>query len=221
MKKWIMKWYEFMPYIAVFYALILGMFNWNIEKRALLLEIIFIHMHFYEEFGLPGGFAWGGIKVEMKKVNQDVSKWQLNQLSSFFGNEWFSFIVYLPTLFFPKIHWLILAAIIFAFIELLGHLVVFNIGLKSLYNPGELSAIILSIISVWYLIQTIPKGIFNWYDLFIALIWIGLNYWIAFRSPIFRYFNSKKQYSFSKVDLIKSKTYMNHFGIEPSDYYIN
>lgn len=48
-----------MPYISVFYALVLGIHDWYLTRRALLLSIIVIHLHFYEEFGLPDGFAWG------------------------------------------------------------------------------------------------------------------------------------------------------------------
>lgn len=217
MKNKIMHWYEYIPFIAAFYALILGIGQWNSEQKALLLILVFIHMHFYEEFGYPGGFAWGGIKVEMRKVNQNVSKWQLNQVSALFGNIYFAIIVCLSPLFLLQIHWLVLASIIFSFIELLMHMFCFNIGLKSWYNPGLITAICLSIVSIWYLNQYLWR--FNWLDLILALVWIAFNYWISFRSPIFQYFNNKKQYTFSKVDLEKSKRYMAKFGKKPEDYH--
>ncbi|USS92555.1 HXXEE domain-containing protein [Fructobacillus americanaquae] len=213
-----MKWYDFMPFIAGFYALALGLFVWDFNQRMLLLGLIFIHLHFFEEFGLPGGFAWGGIKVEMRNVNRVVSRWQLNQSSSLFGNEWFAITVYLPTLFLPQWHWLVLAAVIFAFVELFGHLIIFNVGLKSYYNPGLLTAIILSVVATVFLVETIPSGMFNWLDLLMAFCWIGLNYWIGFRSPLFLYFNNKKQYTFTKEDLNKSASYMKKFGSKPDDY---
>lgn len=71
-----------MLYISVFYALVLGIRDWDLARRALLLSIIAIHLHFYEEFGLPGGFAWGRIKVEMRHVSKQDPEWLLNQLST-------------------------------------------------------------------------------------------------------------------------------------------
>lgn len=213
MEKWIRRWYEFVVYIAGAYALILGLGNWNLQQKALLLGLIMIHLHFFEEFGLPGGFAWGGIKVEMRKVNPDVSKWQLNQLSALFGNEWFAVVVYLLPLFTPQWHWAVLAAVIFAFLEFLMHVVMLNIGLKSWYNPGTFTAVFgLTAISVWYLWQAVPTGIFSWWDLLIAMVWCGFNYWIGFRSPIFQSFNNNKKYTFSRADIEKATPYMRKFN---------
>lgn len=219
MKKYVMQWYNFMPFLCVCYAMILGMHTWNLTSRALLLSMIVIHLHFYEEFGLPGGFAWGGIKVEMHHVSTQVADWPLNQLSALFGNEWFALVVYLPALLFPQYRWLTLAVISFAFIELLGHLVVFNIGLKSWYNPGLITAVFgLTPISIWYLYQIHPLLTYNWWDLLIAIGWLVANYWIGFRSPIFQFFNRQKAYTFSKADIAKSVPYMKKFGLQVTDY---
>lgn len=219
MKKFIMRWYDYMPYVAGLYAILLGFLDWNFEQRVLLMGLIIIHLHFFEEFGLPGGFAWGGIKVEMGKPDQDVAKWPLNQLSSIFGNLWFAFSVYLLPLFFPGYHWLVLAAVIFAFAELLIHLVVFNIGLKSWYNAGLFTAVLgLTPVSLVYLVQVLPRGQYNWLDLLVAIAWIAFNYWVSFRSPIWKVFNGHEEYRFTKNDVQKSASYMKKFGERPSDY---
>lgn len=219
MKKKIMQWYNFMPYISVFYALVLGIHDWDLTRRALLLSIIVIHLHFYEEFGLPGGFAWGGIKVEMRHVSKHVAEWPLNQLSALFGNEWFAIVVYLPALFLTQYHWLTLAVIIFAFVELLVHMVVFNVGLKTWYNPGLVTSLFgLTPISIWYLYHVLPTGQYNWWDLAYALCWLAFNYWVAFRSQLFQFYNNQKQYTFTATDLSKSAPYMAKFGLRPTDY---
>lgn len=77
------NWYHFEVYIAGIYIIMLGMGNWSNQGKILILGLIFIHLHFFEEFGFPGGFAFGGIKVERKVVDRDVSKWPLNHLSAF------------------------------------------------------------------------------------------------------------------------------------------
>lgn len=213
MRKLVRHWYEMEVYIAGFYVLLLAMGQWDLLQKILLLGLAFIHLHFFEEFGFPGGFAWGGIKVEMKQVNEDVRLWPLNQLSALWGNEWFAVIVYLLPLFFPQVHWLDLAAIVFAYLEFLMHVVIFNLGLHSWYNPGSLTAVLgLTLTSTWGLWQLRTQNLFNWVDLVIALVWIFSNYWIAFRSPLFNHFNNKKEFTFSRQDVLKADKYMKKFG---------
>lgn len=205
-------WYEFAVYIAGIFAVVLGLGYWNFQQKVLLLGLILIHLHFFEEFGLPGGFAWGGLKVEQGNVNNDISQWPLNQLCSWWGNEWFALAVYLLPLFTSHWHWTVLAAVIFAYVETLMHAVVFNIGLKSWYNPGTFTAVCgLAVVSTWYLIKIIPTGLFKWWDLIIAIIWIGFNYWMAFKSPICKKLNANKKYTFSKKDVMKATPYMKKF----------
>ncbi|HGK7178791.1 TPA: HXXEE domain-containing protein [Streptococcus agalactiae] len=90
--------------------------------------------------------------VELKSVETDTSKWYLNHLSAFFGNQWFAVIVYLLPIFCPNIPFLTLAVMIFAFAELAMHLFFFNLSLKKWYNPGLLTTLVgLVPVSVYYL----------------------------------------------------------------------
>lgn len=220
MTYFVRRWYQFAVFIAGGYALLLGLGNWTLQQRVLLMGLIGIHLHFFEEFGLPGGFAWGGLKIEMKKVDADVTKWPLNQLSSLFGNIWFALAVYLLPLFVPQWHWTVLAAVIFAYLEFVMHVFVFNLGLKTWYNPGTFTAVFgLTLVSTWYLWQVVPTGLFNWFDLLIAAVWIGINYWFGFRSPVFQIFNRNQRYTFSKEDVEKSARYMQKFSHSIDDYH--
>lgn len=113
---------------------------------------LFIQLHFFEEFGFPGGFPLITMLVELKSVETDTSKWDLNHLSAFFGNQWFAVIVYLLPIFCPNIPFLTLAVMIFAFAELAMHLFFFNLSLKKWYNPGLLTTLVgLVPVSVYYL----------------------------------------------------------------------
>lgn len=92
--------------------------------------------------------------VELKSVETDTSKWDLNHLSAFFGNQWFAVIVYLLPIFCPNIPFLTLAVMIFAFAELAMHLFFFNLSLKKWYNPGLLTTLVGLVpvsVSVYYL----------------------------------------------------------------------
>lgn len=209
MKKIVVHWYELAIYIAAGIAMVLALGTWSFEQRILLLSLCLLHIHFFEEFGFPGGFVWGGLKVENGQVDSDVGKWPLNMLSAWWGNEWFALSVYTVPLFLPQYHWLVLAAVIFAFAEVLMHVVVFNIGLRSWYNPGLLSALVgLMPVSIWYLLHTLPQGQFNWLDLVLAVIWIAFNYWMAFKSPICQYLTAKVDFRLSQREVLKAKPYM-------------
>lgn len=225
MKKIVAHWYELAIYIAAGIAMVLALGTWSFEQRLLLLSLCLLHIHFFEEFGFPGGFVWGGLKVENGQVDPDVGKWPLNMLSAWWGNEWFALSVYTTPLFLPQYHWLVLAAVIFAFAEVLMHVVVFNIGLRSWYNPGLVSALVgLMPVSIWYLLRTLPQGQFNWFDLVLAIIWIAVNYWMAFKSPICQFLTAKVDYRLSKREVMKAEPYMkrthadvetlHHFGVD-------
>lgn len=210
MKNWILKnWYLISVYIASFIALILALGDWNFTQKMLLGSMIFIQLHFFEEFEFPGGFPWVGMKVEMKIVEDDPQKWPLNNASAFWGNQWFAVTVYLLPLFLPQVHFLTLAVMIFAFTELLGHLIIFNIALKTWYNPGTFTAVFgLVPLSVVYLFKTLGTGLYSWLDLVIAIVWIGFNYWVAFRSPIYQTLGKKSEYAFSTEEVNRASKYM-------------
>lgn len=209
MKRIIAHWYELAIYIAAGVAMVLALGTWTFEQRILLLGLCLLHVHFFEEFGFPGGFVWGGLKVEQGQVDSNVGKWPLNMLSAWWGNEWFALSVYTLPLFLPQYHWLVLAAVIFAFAEVLMHVVIFNLGLHSWYNPG-LASVLLGLLptSIWYLLRVLPQGHFNWLDLLLAILWIAGNYWMAFKSPICKAFTAKTDYRLSKREVMKARIYM-------------
>lgn len=95
----------------------------------------------------------------------------IESFECFFGNQWFAITVYLSPLLFQNLMWLTLASVIFVFLEFLMHAIVFAIGLKRWYNPGLFTAVIgLTLPSLWYLLQEVPKGTFTWLDFIFALL---------------------------------------------------
>lgn len=209
MNKIVKNWYYIAAYIAGLFALVIALGDWNFTQKMLLTGMVFIQFHFYEEFGFPGGFAWVGLKIERGKVDDDPKKWPLNNASAFGGNEWFAVVVYLLPLFLPQVRFLTLAVFVFAFLELLGHLLIFNIGIKSWYNPGLLTtAFGLVPVSIFYFSKTLGTGLYTWLDLGIAIVWIASNYWFAFLSPICKALNKKTEYAFSEEEVSRSARYI-------------
>lgn len=197
MKKIIQNWYCIAVYIGCLFGLLLCLGDWDLRMKTLLAGTMFIHLHFFEEFGYPGGFPWQGMKVERDAKECKPEEWELNQLSSFFGNEWFALAVYILPMFL-NIKFLTLAVVIFTFAELLMHLVVFNVALKKWYNPGLVSILIgLLPVTIHYFIQTQGMHLYSWTDVVLSIIWIVFNYWVAFLSPVYKKLGAKKEYSFS------------------------
>lgn len=209
-KKFFDTWYCVSVYIAAAFVLALVLGNWDIREKMLLGSSFFIFLHFFEEFGFPGGFPYVGMKVELRITDMDPRHWPLNQANAMFGNFCFAVLVYLLPLFLPDVRFLTLAAAIFAFAEVLMHLVVFNIALKTWYNPGLLTAVFgLLPISLWYFSQVWEQHLYSWGDVGLAIVWIGFNYWLAFRSPIYKKLGKlSDRYAFTEAEVSRGKRYI-------------
>lgn len=213
MQKLLKNWANISVYLGAAAALIALLGDWDFREKTLLISLTFIMLHFYEEFVFPGGFAWCGLKVEMNITSTDAREWPLNRLNSMLGNWWCAAMIYILPLFCPNIKAFTLSAIVFAFIEVLMHLFGFNIGLKDWYNPGLLTSLFgLLPVSLNYLVRTRDLGLYDWKQLLIALLWIVFNYWLAFRSPIYKKLGSLGDaYAFSDEEVWRAKRYIERF----------
>lgn len=211
-KKFVKNWYLISVFIAGVYALILYFGDWNIREKMLLASSIFIFLHFFEEFAFPGGFPWVGMKVELGIKDNDPKDWPLNELNAMFGNWWFAVFVYLLPLFLPDVRFLTLAAALFAFLEVLMHLFFFNISLKTWYNPGLFTAVFgLMPVSLFYFYQVWDQHLYGWPDILLAVVWMGFNYWMGFRSPVYKTLGKKNgQWAFTQ-DEVERAGYLKKF----------
>lgn len=209
MKKFIDSWYYLSVFIAGGIMAILGMGDWDLRERTILAATAVLFLHFFEEFGFPDGFPWIGLHVEMGVTDTDPKTWSLNQLNSLFGNWWCAGAVYLVALALPDVRFLTLAVLLFGFIEVIAHLGLFNIALRTWHNPGIVTAVFgLLPLSINYFAQA-GWGMFTWVDVLLALGWIGLNYWFAFRSPLYRWMGRKSdRFAFSEEEVMRAKRYI-------------
>lgn len=202
------NWYNIAVLIAGAIAATIALGNWDQRIELLLFSLLFIQLHFFEEFMFPGGFPWAGMKAERGNTDPDTSHWELNDLSSFWGNEWFAIAVYVLPIFLPQVPFLTLAAFAFAFAELLMHLVFFNIRLRTWYNPGLFTTVVgLVPVSLMWLVPNV--GAFGVLDWVLAIAWIAFNYWMAFVGPVFKKFGANKRYSFQRDMIMRSERHMN------------
>ena len=71
MRKAINIWHYISVYLAGFTALAAIFFPVNTVQKCLLASIIILFLHFFEEFGYPGGFPLMGMKVMMNSDEMD------------------------------------------------------------------------------------------------------------------------------------------------------
>jgi len=177
---------------------LLALFATDIVQRILLASIAILFLHFFEEFGFPGGFPLMGMRVLMKSKEPDSTKWNCNNLSSMFGNWSFLVLLYVLPLILPDVHFLLLAAMIFSLLELLAHLIVFNVKQRTLYNPGLVTGVfMLAPLSIYYFANVYDGSFFVWSDYILAPLWCVVVFWFSFRSPLYWHLGSLKGYKLS------------------------
>lgn len=199
MKKIVNNWHWISVHLAGATALIAILVPMNEVTRLLLAAISILFLHFFEEFGWPGGFPWMGVKVLLGSDEMDSTKWDCNNLSSMFGNWGFLFMVYILPIIFPGVRFFTLAAMIFLFAEVLMHLIMFPIRLRTFYNAGLVTTIGLGAIGCCYFFgDAFDASMFHWYDYVLAVIWFGANFLFFFRSKLYWNLGKKPGYELTE-----------------------
>lgn len=108
-------------------------------------------------------------------------------------------MVYVLPIILPNVRFLTLAAMIFLFAEVLMHLIMFPIRLKTFYNAGLVTTIGLGIIACCYFFgDTFNVNMFRWYDYVLAVVWFGVNFLFFFRSKLYWNLGKKPDYDLTQ-----------------------
>lgn len=193
------NWYNWSVFLAGASALVALFLVDDITAKLLWMSVSVLFLHFFEEFGFPGGFPWLGMKVLMNSNEMDSTKWDCNNLSSMFGNWGFLLLIYVLAIVLPDVQLLTLGAMMFSFAELLMHLVLFNVKMKTFYNPGFITAIFgLTPISCYYFAVVYDASMFAWWEYAVAIAWFIFVFWFCFRSPLYWSLGRKPGYELSE-----------------------
>ena len=150
--------------VGVLSALVAGIYlavAWDdvgVLQRILILNFIVVLLHQFEEYSWPGGFpAVANVVFLTVPLFASFMK-PLNQLSSAVANCLFAYVFYLLPVFFPNTIWLGLGTfIVGAIIQVIGHAILVNYRIRSLYSPGVATAVFgwlpLAVIYVYYIYQ--------------------------------------------------------------------
>ena len=189
------NWYNLSLGLAVLIGLVVAFAIEDIVQKLLLASIALLFLHFFEEFGFPGGFPWMGVKVLLNSKEMNSNKWNCNNLNSMFGNWGFLLLVCALPLILPDVRFLLLAAMIFSMMELVMHLILFNVKQKTIYNPGLLTGVFgLAPIAIYYFVNVFDSRLFVWSDYIAAIAWCVVVFWFSFRSPLYWWLGSLKGY---------------------------
>lgn len=186
MKKIVNNWYTVSIGFAAVFAVILFTGNWDARQKYLLASAAFLCLHFFEEFGYPGGFPYMGVKILLGSNEMDPTKWNVNNLSAMLSN-WLSLVLlYLMPLFFPGVRFLTIGAIVLSLGEIVMHLVLFNVRLKTFYNPGLITGLFgIGVVGIIYLATAFDPSMYAWYDYVLGFVYFAVSFWLCFRSPMY------------------------------------
>lgn len=199
-RHFINNWHFMSVYLAGLVALAAIFLPVNAVQQCLLAAIVILLLHFFEEFGYPGGFPLMGVKVMLGSDEMDSSRWGANNLNSMFGNWSFLVLLYILPIVFPSIGFLTLSAMMFLFAEVLMHLIIFPLKLKTLYNAGFLTGVFgLGAIGLYYFTSVFDPSLFRWWDYPLGVAWFVLVFLFSFRSKLYWTLGQKPGYDMTTM----------------------
>jgi len=140
----------------------------------LLLNLVVLFVHQFEEYHWPGGFPWILNEAVKRGSGGLPDRYLLNQNNVAFINI-LAWPFYLLPVLFPDVIWLGLGQVLFGLVgQVIFHGIITNLKLKTWYNPG-LAAVMLGHVplGIWYLAEVTGHGWVQWRDWLFALIYLA------------------------------------------------
>lgn len=205
MKFYCRHWYSvnlvFIPILLV--MLILNWDTFEVQQNLVLLNLIFLLIHQFEEYGFPGGEPM--IMNYVLQGSDIPDRFPLNQFSAMFTNVFTGAILYGMPFFFPEYIWLSAGPMLFNFGQLMVHGIMTNRVMKSIYNPGLGAVVFLHLpVSVYFFCYVIQNNLIQPMDWIKAIIFTVLCAALAVGWMTYVLFASKKtKWMFDKEELLR------------------
>ena len=215
MKFYCRHWYTVnLIFVPILGGLILKWDIFEMQQKLVLLNLIFLLVHQFEEYGFPGGEPM--IMNYVLQGSAIPDRFPLNQFSAMFTNVFTGVILYgLPVLF-PDVIWLSMGPMLFNLGQLFVHGVMTNKIMKRVYNPGLGAVVFLhlpvSFYFFWYTISHEMIKAADWVCAFIftiacAALAVGLMTYVFFASK-------KTKWVFAEEELARFDVIEKMKGIE-------
>ena len=191
--------------MAIFACLALFWNELSVLQRLSLANLGVIFLHFFEEFGFPGGFPKLANAVLYPSPDAPADRYPLNQNSVMIGTWTFAILFYIPPIFFPNLIWLGLMPILFGAIgQSISHLVVNNIAMRTWLNGGLATTVLGHIpIAYLYISYVQQHGLATVWDYVIAVVYAVAAYALFFRRLILALSDKDSPYPFDKVEMAR------------------
>ncbi len=172
-------WYQVGMIFALAIAVFLAIHYQEIDpfKIILLLSLITLFLHQFEEYQWPGGFPQMVNAVMFK--SPQPRRYPLNPRTAFIINVGLGWSAYLLAFIFASSAvWLAVATIVVSLGNFFAHTFLFNLKGHSYYNPGMATAALLFLpLTIYFFIFGIQHGLFTTTNLLVGiLLGAALNY---------------------------------------------
>jgi hypothetical protein len=158
-------------------------------------------MHQFEEYAMPGGLPGIG-NIVMMGEKQAPDRYPLNANQVLISNVFLTYPFYVIPILFPQVIWLGVMQIGQGLIQLPLHGVVMNVKLKSPYNPGMLSCVLLQLpIGIYYIWYVRAYNLATTRDFVLGSIAALLSMIVLWLGPIAILRSRQSKYPFAEEQM--------------------
>ena len=199
------NWYYVGGGLFVILAIGLAIF-WNdmsLLRKLMWLSWMALLAHQFEEYGRPGGFPAVTNIAWMPSKEGKPDRHRLNRQGALFANVFFAYPFYVLPILFPNLIWLGLATVLFGMAQFGVHGIIINRKLRSLYNPGLFTVIVLfwpiGLTYIWYVIA---NQLVQWWMWLVAIGYLALAAFLGLYVLAFRLFaDPNSPYPFDQSEM--------------------
>lgn len=113
-------------------------------KKFMIVSFMALNVHQFEEYALPGGFPMV-MNMAFMGEKENPERYPLNKKSAFVCNVCLVYPIYILGIIFSSYIWVVITTVLFGAAQFFVHGIAFNKKLKTFYNPGMGSLILLFI----------------------------------------------------------------------------
>ncbi|GEO64644.1 HXXEE domain-containing protein [Companilactobacillus nantensis] len=203
MKFYRRNWYYIGGIIFVALAYIVGFWRNDFSQIQLILIYSYMAMlvHQFEEYGLPGGFPsiFNIVCCGEKEVPEN---YPLNANQVMINNVFMAYTFYILAIIFPNTIWYGLITIGQGMVQIVNHGFYNNIKLKSWYNPGLASVLLLHWpVGIYYIWYVMVNNLATPMDYMIGFIGAFASTIVLWLGPVRILRNKQSKYPFTEQQM--------------------
>ncbi|BDZ31993.1 HXXEE domain-containing protein [Lactiplantibacillus brownii] len=200
MKFYRQNWFFIGGILFVVLAYFTGFFGDHLSHIQLILTYSYMAMlvHQFEEYGLPGGFP-SIFNIAVNGEKNVPERYPLNANQVMINNVFMAYPFYILAILFPGAIWYGLIQVGQGMVQIVNHGFYNNFKLKSFYNPGEASVVLLHWpLGIYYIWYVVSNQLATPTDLIVGFIGAWASVFILWLGPVNLLKNKQSKYPFSQ-----------------------